>query len=283
MQAVVDTKYAQGCFSIREESWLRWAPVPLSCFDGLSPILNLRAGVGWLRWSSVPLLVAWQLFTPNQPSPPPTTYICPDSFPHAHFFSHASYACVSSDSRYIWFQSNQSKPTSTTYIHLLWFLFPKLYIYVDQHKYLLRQIFIEDTQIFFGLKRIFSGSAWGSTAGPLTALHWLTQPFFPTQIPAIAASLNMTEKAANLTPDLAPYPDFRLSRPIVFSGPGQKQLRPPPCPRISDLYGRLRPVDFYIRPRPRPAVFMTYAPKYVTIFHTSKYALNRVLLKICEE
>lgn len=176
---------------------------------------------------------------------------------------------------------NQNQPAPLTYICSDSFF--QNYIYVDQHKYLLRQIFIEDTQIFFGLKQIFSGSARRSTAGPLTALHWLTQPFFPTQIPAIAASLNMTEKAANLTPDLAPNPDFRLSRPIVFSGPGQKQLRPPPCPRISDLYGRLRPVDFYIRPRPRPAVFMTYAPKYVTIFHTSKYALNRVLLKICEE
>ena len=115
----MDTKYAQGCFNIGEESWLRWAPVPLSCFDGLSPILNLRAGVGWLRWSSVPLLVAWQLFTPNQPSPPPTTYICPDSFPHAHFFSNAFCACVSSDSRYISSAShptNQNQPAPLTYI-----------------------------------------------------------------------------------------------------------------------------------------------------------------------
>ena len=155
MQAVVDTKYAQGCFNIGEESWLRWCPVPLSCFDGLSPILNLRAGVGWLRWSSVPLLVAWQLFTPNQPSPPPTTYICPDSFPHAHFFSNASYACVSSDSRYIWFQSNQSKPTSTTYIHLLWFLFPKLYICCSAQIFIETNIYWRYTNIFWIKTNIF--------------------------------------------------------------------------------------------------------------------------------
>ena len=148
----MDTKYAQGCFNIGEESWLRWAPFPLSCFDGLSPILNLRAGVGWLRWSSVPLLVAWQLFTPNQRSPPPTTYICPDSFPHAHFFSNAFCACVSSDSRYI-------SSASQVRLFTAFLLFTQNYIYVDQHKYLLRQISIEDTQIFFGLKQIFSGSA----------------------------------------------------------------------------------------------------------------------------
>ena len=64
-----------------------------------------------------------------------------------------------------------------------------------------------------------------STSGPLTALLWLAQPFFPTQIPAIWASLNMGEKPANLMPDLAAEPWFSSFSSNCDSGQKQASQR----------------------------------------------------------
>ena len=83
---------------------------------------------------------------------------------------------------------------------------------------------------------------------------------------------------ANLIPDLAPGPWFSSNCGSEVVGKSRNQHHRVRGSQIFMVVSGPRGLVllFYIRPRPRPPDFMTYAPKALWFCHTSKYALDQV-------
>ena len=82
---------------------------------------------------------------------------------------------------------------------------------------------------------------------------------------------------ANLIPDLAPQPWFSSNCGSEVGKSRNQHHRVRGSQIFMVVSGpRGLVLLFYIRPRPRPSDFMTYAPKALWFCHTSKYALDQV-------